>query len=70
VADVDADPRITVVPLDRTVFDLSLPLTAVQEMHDRLIVATTLSLQAPGESVVLLSCDANITAAGLVPMVW
>jgi PIN domain nuclease of toxin-antitoxin system len=70
LADLDADPRITVVPLDREVLDLSLPLAAVQEMHDRLIVATTLSLQAPDQSVALLSCDVNITASALVPMIW
>ena len=70
LTDVDADRRITVVPLDRAVFNLSLSLAAVPEMHDRLIVATALSLRAPGESVALLTCDANITASGLVPLVW
>src|SRR5437868_5761981 len=70
LADVDADSRITVVPLDRTIFDLSLPLTVVREMHDRLIVATTISLEAPDESVALLTRDENITASGLVHIVW
>jgi PIN domain nuclease of toxin-antitoxin system len=42
LADVDADPRITLVPLDRDILDISLTLTAIGEMHDRQIVATAL----------------------------
>jgi hypothetical protein len=67
---LDADPRITIVPLDRTIIDLSLNLTAITEMHDRLIVATTLSLSSTGDPAVLLTRDANIINSGLVPIVW
>ena len=70
LADVDADPRITIVPLDRAILDISLSLASVGEMHDRLIVATTLWLAGSGESVALLTCDGNITASGLVPIIW
>src|SRR5262245_65693574 len=37
LADVDADARLVVVPLDRPTFDLTLGLTAIPEMHDRMI---------------------------------
>ncbi len=63
VADVDADARIVVAPLDRVLLDLSLTLPAVTEMHDRMIVATDLQL-----STDLISCDGNIVASGLVPI--
>jgi PIN domain nuclease of toxin-antitoxin system len=42
LADIDADPRITVVPLDRATLDRSFTLTSIGEMHDRQIVATAL----------------------------
>ncbi len=70
LADVDADPRLTVVPLDRAVLDLSLKLTTISEMHDRQIVATALHLSKPGSTVSLLTCDGEITASGFVPIVW
>ena len=70
LSDVDADSRIILVPLDRAILDVSLTLTTVTEMHDRLIVATTLYLAVSGESVALLTCDGNITASGLVPILW
>jgi hypothetical protein len=53
-----------------SILDLSLNLTAVAEMHDRQIVATALQLASAGSSVALLTCDRNITASGLVPVVW
>jgi hypothetical protein len=70
LADLDADPRIVVVPLDRAILDLSLTLAAISEMHDRQIAATALHLARAGSPVPLLSCDSNITASGLVPIVW
>ena len=68
--DIDSDPRIKIVPLDRNIFDISLKLTAVTEMHDRLIVATALSLNANGEGASLLTCDQNIVTSGLVATLW
>lgn len=70
LADIDADSRITVVPLDRAIFDHSLALTTISEMHDRLIAATALQLGSSSSKVPLLTCDADITASGLVPVVW
>jgi PIN domain nuclease of toxin-antitoxin system len=70
LTDVDADPRIAIVSLNRAILDLSLTLTAITEMHDRLIAATTLYLANADETVALLTCDSNITASGLVPTLW
>jgi PIN domain nuclease of toxin-antitoxin system len=70
LADVDADPRITQVPLDRLLLDFTLTLTAIGEMHDRQIVGTVLLRASAGASAALLTCDSNIVASGLVPIVW
>jgi PIN domain nuclease of toxin-antitoxin system len=70
LADVDADPRIVLVPLDRPILDLSLTLTALSEMHDRQIVATVLYLALTHASVPLLTRDRDITSSGLVSVVW
>jgi PIN domain nuclease of toxin-antitoxin system len=70
LSDVDADPRMIVLPLDREILDLSLTLTSIREMHDQQIVATALVRARLGGSVALLTCDTNITASGLVPIVW
>ena len=69
LAAVDADPRSLVVPLDRPVLERSLPLTGINEMHDRLIVATALHLAASG-LIILLTRDGNIRPSGLIPVVW
>ena len=53
-----------------SILDLSLNLTSIAEMHDRQIVATALQLASASSSVALLTCDRNITASGLVPVVW
>jgi PIN domain nuclease of toxin-antitoxin system len=70
LAEIDADPRITTVPLDRAIVELSNTLTAIGEMHDRQITATTLQLRTAGHNVSLLTRDENITTPGLVPVVW
>ncbi len=70
LADVDADPRLVLVPLDRSILDRSHTLTTISEMHDRQIVATALHLAGAGAPIPLLTCDTNITASGLVPIVW
>jgi PIN domain nuclease of toxin-antitoxin system len=67
---VDADRRVTVVPLDRIILELSVSLTSIAEMHDRQIVATALHLATSGPAVALLTRDVNITASGLVPIIW
>jgi PIN domain nuclease of toxin-antitoxin system len=70
LADVDADPRIAVIPLDRDVFNRSLGLTQVTEMQDRLIVATALNLARDDEPVAVLTKDSDIRESGVVPVVW
>ena len=67
---VDADPRVNVLPLDQTVLNKSLSLTSVAEIHDRQIVATALLLVDQGETVALLTKDANIRESGLIPVIW
>ena len=67
---VSADSRVMVYPLDRAVIDRSINLETIHEMHDRQIVSTALVLQNQGEIVSVLTCDQNITASGLVPVVW
>jgi len=70
LAALDADPRFHVSPLDRAVIERSNRLTSIGEMHDRQIVATTLLLIEGGQTASLITTDGNITASGLVPVVW
>jgi PIN domain nuclease of toxin-antitoxin system len=67
---VEADPRVVIYPLDKDVIETTMSLSAINEMHDRQIAATVLVLTSKGEDVQLLSCDLNITASGLVPIIW
>ena len=67
---VDADPRVTIPPLDRAILDKTLMLTDINEMHDRQIAATALVLIDQGESVALLTYDTNIRETDLVPVIW
>jgi hypothetical protein len=39
-------------------------------MHDRQIVETAMILQDRGEIVALLTCDRNITASGVISIIW
>jgi PIN domain nuclease of toxin-antitoxin system len=67
---VETDARVSIYPVDKTVIKQSVSLTAIGEMHDRQIVATTLVLASQNEMVALLTCDRNITASGLVKILW
>ncbi|MCC3604776.1 MAG: PIN domain-containing protein [Microcoleus sp. PH2017_29_MFU_D_A] len=67
---INSDSRITVYPLDRTIVDRTLSLLNINEMHDRQIVATAMILQERGETVALLTCDRNITASGVISIIW
>jgi PIN domain nuclease of toxin-antitoxin system len=67
---VFADQRLSVFPLTWEVFEQSLKATVVPEMHDRLIVASALYLQSLGDTVSLLTKDASIVEARLVPTLW
>jgi PIN domain nuclease of toxin-antitoxin system len=70
MSSVLADPRFELIPLSLPVLQLSLGLTVLPDIHDRLIVATVLYLQSLGHTADLLTRDALITQSGLVPVVW
>lgn len=64
LAALDADARFVIVPLDRAILNGSLGLTLIAEMHDRLIVATTLWLTDSDDPIALLTADGNIPGSG------
>ncbi len=64
------DPQMTVHPMDQTIVERTVALSAINEMHDRQIVATALVLQEGGEKVALVTCDRNITESNLILIVW
>jgi PIN domain nuclease of toxin-antitoxin system len=68
--DVLGDQRIELSPLTLEILQQSLTASAVPEMHDRLITATTLWLAARGHQAALLTKDPKIIAAALVRIVW
>lgn len=68
--DVVSDPRVEVYPLVEQTVVASTSLTAIPEMHDRLITATALHIQQTGHTVKLITKDRNITAAGALAVVW
>ncbi len=68
--DVQADGRISVFPLTAGVLEESLSLTAVPEIHDRLIVATGVYLQRLGDTVEILTKDNEIIIASLLSVRW
>ena len=70
LTDIDADPRIDLVPLDRGILDQCVNLTAIGEMHDRQIVATALCVADQGETVPVVTRDSSITSSGVVAVVW
>jgi len=67
---IDSDQRISFIPLDRVIVERTTTLTSVLEMHDRQIVATALILASHGDQIIVLTKDRNITASGVVPVVW
>lgn len=70
VADIDADPRVEILPLTREIVCLTVTLTSIREMHDRQIVATGIQLSQNGDTVALLTRDQHIAEAGLIPVIW
>jgi PIN domain nuclease of toxin-antitoxin system len=70
MAALRSDSRITFHPLDQSVITETMTLLSIHEMHDRQIVSTAIVLQKQGELISLLSCDRNITAANVIPIVW
>ncbi len=70
IRDVDSDPRITIVPLNREIFDRYLAVPATIEMHDRLIIAALLELAASGDPIAMLTADQTVRTCGVVSTVW
>jgi PIN domain nuclease of toxin-antitoxin system len=70
ISAVEADSRVIIYPLDKDVIEITMNLSAINEMHDRQIVATVIFLANKGEGVQLLSCDKNIVESCLVPITW
>lgn len=64
------DPRIRIVALGQRVLEQTLECTAIDEMHDRQIVATAMLAQKAGFDIAILTRDGNITDSGLIPVVW
>ena len=70
VNDVMNDSRIEIYPLTAGILNESIGLTAIPEIHDRLIVATGVYLQTLGETVEILTKDNEIIVSSLLPVRW
>jgi PIN domain nuclease of toxin-antitoxin system len=70
VNDVMNDARIEIYPLTTGILNESIGLTAIPEIHDRLIVATGVYLQTLGETVEILTKDNEIIISSLLPVRW
>lgn len=68
--DIRSEARLSIYPLTDQIVIRTLSLANIREMHDRQIVATALHLQSSGYPIALLTRDENITAAGVVPVLW
>ncbi len=70
LAEVDADHRLGISPLDRSILNKTQTMSIIPEMHDRQITATALCLADQGQSIAVLTRDPDIRASGLVPIIW
>ena len=68
--DVDADSRIDIYPLTEEILATSFTLTAIPEIHDRLIAATGVYLQNQGEPVEILTKDHEIVLSSVLKVSW
>ncbi len=67
---VEADPRVVIYPFDKDVIEMTMKLFAIDEMHNRQILATALILVNKGENVQVLTCDENMSESALFPIIW
>ncbi|MBE2199558.1 MAG: PIN domain-containing protein [Anaerolinea sp.] len=70
MAAVQDAPHLEIASLTWEIVQQSLTLTAVPEIHDRLIVATAVYLQGQGHEVLLLTRDEEMQQSGVVPVIW
>jgi len=70
LANIVEDVRITIVALGFDIVTKTLDCKAINEMHDRQIVATALLAQTSGVQVAILTKDENIQNSNLVPTIW
>ena len=70
LANIVEDVRITIVALGFDIVTKTLDCKAINEMHDRQIVATALLVQTDGVQVAILTKDENIQNSNLVPTIW
>lgn len=70
IDDVRDDYRISIFPLTSGILEETASLTAIPEIHDRLIVATGVYLKNLGETVEILTKDNEIVLASLLPVTW
>ena len=70
LADVTSDKRIDIYPLTAGILEESCQLTAIPEIHDRLIVATGVYLQKLGDAVEIVTKDREITASSILTTRW
>lgn len=72
LSDVLQDKRIEITPLSWDIFERSLTPEAmsIPELHDRFIVSTGLHLQDLGHTVQIITKDALIREANVLPILW
>lgn len=69
-AALGADDRLSVVPMDERIAVLTGRFVSLHDIHDRCMVATTARLIELGVDAALVTRDAEVRAAGLVPTLW
>lgn len=65
ISAIQKSPNVKFAPFDYNSALLLKDLTAIPEMHDRIIVAAAIEYQA-----VLITFDRSITQSGLVKTIW
>lgn len=72
VTRIYADSRIEIFPLTLDVFKRSMTAEGLKipELHDRFIVSTGLYLQDLGETIEMVTKDAEILASNVLPIIW
>jgi hypothetical protein len=59
-----------VVPIDRSIAMLTARFSESEDIHDRCVVSTAMSLIEQEKDVVLMTVDENITKSNYVPTLW